>query len=817
VAAGQVTATVASFRLTTLGALRLSDAAGRDVAPGHRKLLALLAYVGRRAPRAVTREDLAALMWGERPEENARASLRQALFQLKRVLGDVLDVTPESVALRVDSLAVDAAAFEAEVAGGRYREAALRWNGEFLAGSEDAGGEEFRVWLEGERARLRRVLTRALEELTAAAAGRGAWTEAVAWAERWADAMPLDERPHRQLVELLSLAGRTVEALARHAGYVARVRAEYGAGPSDAFLRLAKQLERQASEGTSRAAGMPEAPRSETVRPPEMVGRQSAFAELTSAWHEARRGRATIVIVEGDAGIGKTRLADEFLRTLEPRGAAVVVLRARAYEADREVRLALARELLSPLGDARGLLGAPRSALAELGRLVPSVQEQIRDLPGPSDYARALDEAVARIIADVSVEVPVVVFVDDLPRTDAESRRLVLSVARRLQRDARVLILLTARSGELGRQDELRDLRGLRQLRLKPLELLDIEALLASMLLLSADDRRVLAERLAGESGGIPLAIVERVAALVDEGQLVQDASGTWQLGATPDSTRASRMDFVSRALSGRYTTERILSKGGVLTTYVAHDRRTGREVELHVPSRRVAGTAEADHFMRTFERVAALSHPGIVPVLDYGAPGGVLFYATPRVEGPSLRDRIEQEHTLRVEELVRIAAAVARALAHAHEGGVHHYDLRPKHLVETPRGVVLTRLGIAVALSPGPGAGVSAYDDTGVLIGAPAYLSPEQLAGEPPDGARTDIYSLGCVLYEMLAGEPPFGGAGHSLTARKLTESPAPVRSLRDDVPDSLERIVSKCLARLPADRYRSAGDLAEALERVL
>jgi serine/threonine-protein kinase len=376
-------------------------------------------------------------------------------------------------------------------------------------------------------------------------------------------------------------------------------------------------------------------------------------------------------------------------------------------------------------------------------------------------------------------------------------------------------MLLTARSGELGRS-ELRDLRGLRQLRLKPLELADVEALVASMLSLSTDSRRLVAERLATESGGVPSIIVEKLAALVEQGQLVQDVNGVWQLASSFDAGRSSRADFVVRALSGRYTTEGVVSKGGVLTTYAAFDARAGRQVELHVPNRRVAAATEADHFMRIFERVATLTHPGIVPVVDYGATGGVLFFATPRVEGPSLRDRVMRERPLSLDESVRIAAEVARALGHAHARGVHHRDLRPKHIVVTPRGTLLGRLGLADALAAGSGPEGEAPDDTGVLIGSPAYLSPEQLAGETTEGARSDMYSLGCLLYEMLTGEPPFGGRGRGLIARKLTEPAPSVRNMRDGVPEELDQLVRRCLARMPADRYATADDLADALDGV-
>ncbi|MDQ3998329.1 MAG: protein kinase, partial [Gemmatimonadota bacterium] len=175
----------------------------------------------------------------------------------------------------------------------------------------------------------------------------------------------------------------------------------------------------------------------------------------------------------------------------------------------------------------------------------------------------------------------------------------------------------------------------------------------------------------------------------------------------------------------------------------------------------------------------------------------------------------VERDRPLALVESQRIAADVARALAHAHARRVHHRDLRPKHIIITPAGAVVARLGLADALSASAGPGGEGPDDTGVLIGAPAYLSPEQLAGEASDGPRSDIYSLGCVLYEMVTGEPPFGGRGRGLIARKLTEPAPSVRNIRDGVPEELDQLIRRCLARTPTDRYQTAEELAEALDR--
>jgi TolB-like protein/Flp pilus assembly protein TadD len=270
-------------------------------------------------------------------------------------------------------------------------------------------------------------------------------------------------------------------------------------------------------------------------------------------------------------------------------------------------------------------------------------------------------------------------------------------------------------------------------------------------------------------------------------------------------------------ALAGRYTLERELGRGGMATVYLARDLRHDRPVALKVLRPELADTLGPERFQREIQLAARLQHPHILTVLDSGdtgpGAGARLWFTMPFVEGESLRDRLRREHQLPVADAVRIAREAAQALNYAHRQGVVHRDIKPENILLTADGDTLVAdFGIARALGA---EGDQRLTETGLTVGTPAYMSPEQASGSREVDARTDIYSLGAVLYEMLAGEPPFTGAtAQALLARRVLEDAPPVRQHRPSVPEPLERAVAKALARMPADRFASAADFVRALE---
>jgi serine/threonine-protein kinase len=268
---------------------------------------------------------------------------------------------------------------------------------------------------------------------------------------------------------------------------------------------------------------------------------------------------------------------------------------------------------------------------------------------------------------------------------------------------------------------------------------------------------------------------------------------------------------FVS-ALEGRYTVERELGQGGMAIVYLGRDLRYDRAVALKVIRPELRPGLGTERFLREIQIAAQLSHPHILPLFDSGEFDGVLYYVMPYVEGQSLRTRLLREGRLPVEEAVRIAVEVLSGLAHAHARDVVHRDVKPENILLAQGTAVLTDFGIAQAVAQG---GSERLTEAGLLVGSPAYMSPEQVAGQIDP--RSDLYAVGCVLYEMLTGAPPFGGTGEiSALAGHLTQAVAPISNRRETVSLQLEGVVIRALAKDPADRYQSAREFAEALGRI-
>jgi tetratricopeptide (TPR) repeat protein/TolB-like protein len=480
-----------ALRLRTLGELRLSSTDG-ELLPGRRKELALLAYLARRAPRVVRRDELIGLLWDERDEVHARQSLRQALLRLRRAVGDGLVVTRESAQLLDGVVELDSRAFETESREGRAADAIQRWDGDFLLGAEDAGGEAYRNWVEGERATLRRLLSASYEQLLVAAAEAGDRNVAATMAERWRDLFP-DDEPPAVLQRLRQQGGLEIHTV-----------------PTTA-----------------------DTPGSAALFTPDLVGRDAARRELATAWRTVLSGGSETVVVEGSEGMGKTLLCDRFLDTLPLRGESLgaLVLRARAREERAGVPWECAREMLSALSRAPGLGGASSGALAESCRLIPTLAERFTGLAQPSGDDRTLRGAVTELLAVVAEELPVVIFVDDLVYADAESQEFVLALARHLP--SRILLLVTARPESHSPSAPLAELwqrPGVRRLVLRPLNEEEIVTLVHSMVALQEKDARTLAGRLHADTGGNPFFVAETVSAMVDEGHLTPDARGIWRL-----------------------------------------------------------------------------------------------------------------------------------------------------------------------------------------------------------------------------------------------------------------------------------------------
>ncbi|MGH7549098.1 MAG: protein kinase domain-containing protein [Gemmatimonadales bacterium] len=267
----------------------------------------------------------------------------------------------------------------------------------------------------------------------------------------------------------------------------------------------------------------------------------------------------------------------------------------------------------------------------------------------------------------------------------------------------------------------------------------------------------------------------------------------------------------LNAALTGRYAIEGELGSGGMATVYLADDLKHHRKVAVKVLRPDVASALGPDRFLREIAIAAKLSHPHILALYDSGEAAGFLFYVMAHIKGESLRHKLERETQLPVDEALGITRQVASALEHAHDQGLIHRDVKPENILLHEGEAMVADFGIALAVSA---AADERLTETGLVVGTPEYMSPEQAMSERALDARSDVYSLGCVLYEMLAGEPPYTGpTAQSLIAKRLVDPVPAVRRLRDAVPVGVEQALMKALARVPADRFATAGAFAEAL----
>src|SRR6185503_6452682 len=270
----------------------------------------------------------------------------------------------------------------------------------------------------------------------------------------------------------------------------------------------------------------------------------------------------------------------------------------------------------------------------------------------------------------------------------------------------------------------------------------------------------------------------------------------------------------LTAALADRYRLERELGRGGMATVYLAQDLRHQRVVALKVLHPALAQALGPERFLREIQIAARLQHAHILPLFDSGTADGQPYYVMPYVEGESLRARLTRERQLELPEALRLAREVAAALGHAHAQGIVHRDIKPENILLTREGSVLVAdFGIARAAAS---AGGERLTETGLALGTPAYMSPEQAAGDDQLDGRSDLYALGCVLYEMLAGQPPFTGrTAQAILARHAVDPVPSLRTVRSTVPLPLDHAITTALAKVPADRFATAEAFVSALDR--
>ena len=284
----------------------------------------------------------------------------------------------------------------------------------------------------------------------------------------------------------------------------------------------------------------------------------------------------------------------------------------------------------------------------------------------------------------------------------------------------------------------------------------------------------------------------------------------------TPEQPPRSPPPEIAASLGDRYTIEGELGRGGMATVYLAEEKKHGRKVAIKVLRKEISAALGTDRFLREIGIAARLAHPHIVPLIDSGEAAGLLYYVQPHVPGGSLRDLLTDKRQLPLRDALRIALEVGTALDFAHRNGFVHRDVKPENILFADGHAVLADFGVARACCDAEedaGQRGTMVTEVGFAVGTPEYMSPEQASGEQDLDATSDVYSLACVVYEMLAGEPPFTGANRTVIAKQVTEAPRPLRGVRPEVPVAVERAIARALEKDPVLRFASAAEFVAAL----
>ena len=503
-----------SFLLTTLGSLSLS-VDGAPALAGRRKLLVLLTYLARHPGRQFERAFLADLGWPDTPDSRGRASLRQALSELREALGPALVVDGELAGVAPSLVEVDADRFRALVDAGDHQGALQVWQGEFLPGADGIVNGELRSWLDTERESLRRRFAFAARAAVDACAARGAFLEAAALARRWSETLPLDGVAAVRWVNMLRLGGRSAEAESVASALTDRWRREFGVEPPSELVRTVVQ-----PSGSADGDLPPALP---------MVARAAEFSVLSALWQQTSAGRWGVVLIEGEEGSGRSRLLSEFCNWVRESDGAALVLKTRAFEAEQERDWSTLRHLLPPLASAPGIAGVPPAALAAIAREVPEFGERY---PAPAGATvPSMADAVARALADVAAEQPILVAIDDAHLADGPSRMLLEHLCRHPAAGT-MLVIVTDPDvfpvADVAQQQG--DVGVLHRIRLRRFNEIALRQLITGMGEFDVADATVLTDRLMTESGGNPLAATEFLAALAEGGILRADGAGVWRL-----------------------------------------------------------------------------------------------------------------------------------------------------------------------------------------------------------------------------------------------------------------------------------------------